>query len=92
MIKRKKSKSGLIIFIIFVVYFTYTVFIQQQMLQARSSEFKQAKTKIEEQQAIKEDLERQQKLLNTDAYIEKVAREKLGLVKEGERIFTDINQ
>ena len=34
----------------------------------------------------------QQSIIETDEFIEKIAREKLGMVKEGERIYVDMDQ
>ena len=41
---------------------------------------------------LKTKLDEQYKAVNTDEYLEKSARQKLGLVKEGERVFIDINK
>lgn len=41
-----------------------------------------------EQQMLKDELEK----AGTDEYVERTAREKLGLVKANERVFIDINQ
>lgn len=52
---------------------------------------KNIQAKVEEEIVINEELKRQKEILDTDEYIEKVAREKLGMVKPGEKIFIDIN-
>lgn len=92
MSKRKKSGVGLIMLIAFIGYFAYTFLTQQQMLESRSAEMSKVVTKINEQKQINQDLLREKKELNTDEYIEKVAREKLGMVKEGEKIFMDLGR
>jgi cell division protein FtsB len=39
-----------------------------------------------------ETLKKQKDTMNSDEYIEKTAREKLGMVKPGERVFVDVNR
>ncbi|NSW91137.1 MAG: septum formation initiator family protein [Firmicutes bacterium] len=89
--KRKSSRWGLLILIAFRVYFLFIVVEQQKVLGLKKEAMKNIQAKIEEETKINEELKRQKEILNTDEYIEKVAREKLGMVKPGERIFIDIN-
>jgi len=89
--KRKSSRWGLLILIAFIVYFLFIVVEQQRVLGLKKEAMKNIQAKIEEETKINEELKRQKEILNTDEYIEKVAREKLGMVKPGERIFIDIN-
>ncbi len=50
------------------------------------------RNKIAEAQTENEKLEAELEQADTDEYLEKVAREKLGLVKANERVFIDITQ
>lgn len=90
--KRKTSKLGLFIIIGFFLYFAYVFVDQQKVLYAKDVEMQNIQTKIKEEIKLNEDLKKQKEMLGSDEYIEKVAREKLGMVKPGEKIFVDINK
>lgn len=89
MSKRKKSRFGLFILLIFALYFAYEMVGQQKMLYSKSLEMQKIESKVKEEKKVNEDLVKEQQTMNSDEYIEKVAREKLGMVKEGERVFVD---
>ena len=44
-----------------------------------------------EEERVKE-VERLNDIIGTDEYIEKIARDKLGMVKEGEKLFVDVSK
>jgi cell division protein FtsB len=77
---------GIIILIILFVFFTgnrslfklYSLYNQKQTLD------KQKESLMKENQEIREEIE---KLKNDDKYIEKLAREKYNMKKEGEEIY-----
>lgn len=80
----KKSKIKIIILIIFSVNIVY-IFINQQLTMSRIK--KDINNKQENVNKISSENRRLQdeiKLTKTDKYTEKLARERLGLVKEGE--------
>lgn len=89
MSKRKKSRFGLFILLIFALYFAYEMVGQQKLLYSKSLEMQKIESKVKEEKKVNEDLVKEQQTMNSDEYIEKVAREKLGMVKEGERVFVD---
>lgn len=89
MSKRKKSGFGLFILLIFFLYFAWQMVGQQKMLYSKSLEMQKMQTKVSEETKVNEELKKEQQTLNSDEYIEKVAREKLGMVKKGERVFVD---
>lgn len=88
--KRRKSVAGVLIFIAFFVYFSFIAVDQQKMMNLKQSALDNAENRIRKEELIKQELEKQKEILNSDEYIEKVAREKLGLVKPGEKVFIDI--
>ena len=90
--KRKTSKLGLFVIIGFFVYFAYVFIDQQKVLYAKEIEMDNIQAKIEEEMKLNEELKKQKEMLGSDEYVEKIAREKLGMVKPGERIFVDINK
>lgn len=92
MSKRKRSKLGTFIAAAAFIYFAYTIIIQQNMIYSKNSEIRNIQAKIRKEQKTNDELKKQAEILNTDEFYEKVAREKLGLVKPGEKVFIDINK
>lgn len=72
---------------LFVLYVVYTLTAQQVKLVNLRRQEVELKHKIELAKQGQESLQREIKLLNTEDYIEKVARDELGLIKPGEIIF-----
>ena len=92
---RRKRKSGWWIVPLLAVAFVYTAFTvysQSREMYAIRIEMKEVQKRIEREKALKQELLKQKDQMNSDESIEKIAREKLGMVKDGERIFVDINQ
>lgn len=89
MSRRKKSRFGFIVLMVFLLYFAYAAVGQQKLLYTKSLEMEKMQQKVKEETKINEELNKQKDMMNSDAYIEKVAREKLGMVKKGERVFID---
>lgn len=93
--KRRKNRFGIILILIIIgllVNFVHILIDQQKVLYAKGNEMISIKSKIEEENKIRDKLLNQKKSLNSNEYIEKVAREKLGMVKQGEKIFIDVNK
>ena len=74
------------------IYSTVTMIEQQKILSAKNNELKSVQSKIDEERKTFEELKKQKENVNSDEYIERVAREKLGMVKYGEKIFVDVNE
>ena len=90
--KRKKSKMGFLIAIVVVILFSRVMIEQQEKLRAKDLEMKEIQNKIDDMNKKNEELISQKELLNTDEYAEMIAREKLGMVKPGERVFVDVSK
>lgn len=88
--KRPFKAKGIVI-ILLIVYLLYTLTAQHMIIRRTQVKEKQIQAQIEqiseENDRLKEELERTQ----SDEYIEKVARERLGLIKSGEIMFVDVN-
>ena len=81
---KKKFKIKGVVLIFVLVYVSY-LFIQQQATMARQKkEFKNYNVELQKKKEEKKKLQDEVELSKTDKYIEKLAREILGLVKEGE--------
>jgi cell division protein FtsB len=59
-------------------------------MQAKTKQLNEMKTLLEEAQQKNLDLREQLLLVESDAYVEKVARERLGLIMPGEKIFIEL--
>lgn len=95
MVKRHKRKSGWWIFPLLAVAFVYTAFTvysQSRDMTAIRIQMKEVEKRINKEKTLQEELLKQKDELSSDESIEKIAREKLGMVRDGERIFVDINQ
>lgn len=92
MSKRKKSPLGLILLMVIFVYFGYTAVGQQKLIHSRNLELQKVQSKINEETKENEKLKEEQKQQNSDEFVEKTAREKLGMVKKGERVYVDVGK
>ena len=82
--KRKRIRIGFVLLVIFVLY-TLTILGSQQLRLYRfERDIDRVAGHIKEAETHQEALRQQIDLMNTDEYIEKMAREKLGLIKPGE--------
>jgi len=90
--KKKSSRIGLLIIIGAFIYFTFVFIDQQKLINAKKLEMQSIQNKIAEEERISEELKQQKEIINTDEYVEKVAREKLGMVKREEKVFVDVNR
>ncbi|NLU35991.1 MAG: septum formation initiator family protein [Clostridiales bacterium] len=86
-----KMRTKLFLTLILLSYFLF-VFIQQSFeMQTQQNSINQLQDEISEVQHENELLTRQIEQTKSREYIEKIARERLGWVKEGETIFIEKN-
>ncbi len=78
--------------IVMLIYAAFTFTSQSDELYLINMELKQLEQKIQKEEATKNDLLEQKDEITSDESIEKIAREKLGMVKDGERVFVDTNK
>ena len=81
-----------IVALIFIFY-AFFVFVQQQqeinMVNKRTNEYNSL---IQEQCELNDQLNEKLETVTQDEYIENIARSKLGMVKDREKIFVDTNK
>ena len=77
---------------IVLIYAAFTFTTQSNDLYILSLEIKQLEQKIAREEEKKQRLMKEKDEISSDESIEKIAREKLGMVKDGERVFVDINK
>jgi cell division protein DivIC len=66
------------------IYFSYTVVEQQIHLNAVAEEKRATELHLTEEKNLNKELNEEKAKLNDPAYVEKIAREELGMVKQGE--------
>lgn len=66
------------------IYFSYTVVEQQIHLNAVAEEKRATELHLTEEKILNKELNEEKAKLNDPAYVEKIAREELGMVKQGE--------
>jgi len=89
---RKRSYINLIMLVLMTglfVYFLATFIKQQEEISLIRAEMRSMEQKIAKEQEIHEELLEQANQVDSDEFIERIAREKLGMVKEGERLYID---
>ncbi|NLM74748.1 MAG: cell division protein FtsL [Clostridiaceae bacterium] len=91
----RKTRKGwwmmpLLAFMLLYGAITYTS--QSEELYLINLKITELEQKIEKEKEIKRNLQKQKEEISSEESIEKLAREKLGMVKDGEKIFIDINK
>lgn len=78
--------------LIFGIYVIYTFIMQQQTLNAYQAETKKYNLEIEKAQEEQEKLNTTKNNINSNEFIEQVAREKLDMYLPNERVYIDIGK
>lgn len=90
--KQKRFKLWPLILVVSICYFAYTLYNQQISIEERNGKNAQLQKNIHIEIVKNEQLQLQKSLINTDEFNEKIARERLGYVKDGEKIYIDTNK
>lgn len=86
---QKKLKIGVLIFLVGGMAFKGLMQIPQ--INAGKAEVARLNTQIEYEKERQKEIEELKSKVNTDEYIEKMASEKLGLIKSNAKIFVDVS-
>lgn len=81
---KKKFKFRNIIIILVIIYLGYIFVTQQFTMNRLSLQVKGKETELQKTKDKNQSLQDEVKISKTDKYVEKLAREKLGFVKQGE--------
>jgi cell division protein FtsL len=90
--KKGKGTLGILILLFIFLYLSYTAVNQQRIIFNKNLELSRLEEKIAEEKTVNEELKKESEIIQDDEYIEKIAREKLGMVKKNERIYVDIGK
>jgi len=88
--KNGKTTIGLFVLLVIFLYFSYIAVSQQKLIYAKNVELSKLENRIEEEKKLNEELKKEKEMIQKDEYIEKIAREKLGMVKKNERVYVDV--
>lgn len=81
-----------VLIIVFAIYVSITLINQQLTIMRMEDRKAELNEQIQEAKAETEKLNKQLKNASSDAYIEQIAREKLGLIKDGDIIYVDVGK
>lgn len=87
--KRKKILKRLLV-IAFLIYFIYTLISQQKILNSYASIRSSYNNEIEAAEEENQELKDMKDNINSDEYIEQIAREKLDMYYPNERVYIDV--
>lgn len=77
---------------VFIIYFVYAMIAQQIALSNKNKEIQSLEEQVSAANTETERLQKEFDNLEDPEYLERVAREKLGLVRPNERVFVDANK
>ena len=77
---------------VFIIYFVYAMIAQQIALSNKNKEIQSLEEQVSAANPETERLQKELDNLEDPEYLERVAREKLGLVRPNERVFVDANK
>lgn len=84
-----KPRTKIFLALLFLGYFGITMFKQELKMDDQTSKIEQLKGEISQTEETNADLERLLQYTQSEEYMEKMARERLGWVKKGEIIFIE---
>lgn len=90
--KQKKFKWLTFIVIALICYFGYTLYTLQISINEKQLKNQELKKNIYSETVKNQQLLKQKELINTDEFYEQMAREKLGYIKDNEKIYIDTNK
>lgn len=89
---RNKKILKVIIILIVLSYFIYVLIKQQTTLNSYQTEQDYVSSQIQDQQEYKNELAEMEANINSDEYIEQIARDKLDMYLPNERVYVDANK
>ena len=93
MLKKAKVNPILkVLFILLIIYLSFTLVSQQQLIVSKDAELSEVEAKIAAEIQLSDELRHEKDTLMSDESLERIARDKLGMVKPGERGFIDLNR
>lgn len=91
---KKKKKVGMltkVLVAVFAVYATFTMVSLQLQISQKKEEQAELKAQVAEQTLRNAEVKALLESENSDEYVARIARDKLGYISPGERVFVDIS-
>ncbi|MBQ7036007.1 MAG: septum formation initiator family protein [Clostridia bacterium] len=88
---KRKLNIRVCLIVVFAAYLSYTLCGQLVSLRQSAVRVSQLEAEIAEAEGRLAEVQDLDRISKSDAYIEKVAREKLGLVQPDETVFVDVS-
>lgn len=92
-VKRKKKKSGVnivtLVLCFFIIFLGVKIICQQPTLSKLNAERQALEQKLQEQEDEQTKISKQKNAPDELERVEQIAREQLGMLKPGERVFVD---
>ncbi|MBP3361942.1 MAG: septum formation initiator family protein [Clostridia bacterium] len=90
----KKNHIKLKLFVLIAVCSVMIIrgIMQQPQILANKAEIERLQNEIDYEKERQEEIEDMRDMVETDEYIEKIARDKLGMIKKNEKIFIDVSK
>lgn len=90
--RKKKSPLAVVSVAVILVYLLFIALNQQKLLNMKGLELNRVESRIDDETKLNEELSKEKEMIQSDEYIEKVAREKLGMVKKDQKVYVDIGK
>lgn len=91
-VKRHQKALKIWAFVIVVGAMVFKGIVQQPQITANREKIARLNEQLAYEQQRSEEVDHLKEIVGTDEYIEKMAREKLGLIKENEKVFVDVSK
>ena len=90
--RKKNNLLKKIIIIVFIEYFIYKLLSQQKVLNTYAQEKQNFNKEIDVAKDEQEELKEMKENINSDEYIEQIARDKLDMYYPNERVYIDVEK
>ena len=87
--KANDKKIKILLLILICCVMVIKGIMQQPQILANKSEIQKLKQEIEYEKNRQADIQKMRENIETDEYIERIARDKLGMMKQNEKVFID---
>ncbi len=90
-LKNNKNRVKIIILVVICAGMIIRGIMQQPEILENKAEIARLKEEIEYEKIRQKEVENLKESVDTDEYIEQIARDKLGMIKKNEKIFVDVS-
>ena len=88
-VKKNNKQLKIVLLILICCVMVIKGIMQQPQILENKAEIKRLQQEIEYEKSRQEDIQKMRENIETDEYIERIARDKLGMMKQNEKVFID---